>query len=616
MKRFISVILSVLMLFGANALSCSANAISSSGGGFVEYESGSMGYSISEDSGNIIESIRIFDSPDKEKYVSVYLDSKFLPGDSAELKFVFDNKIVAVGAAPIPFGDVVVWVDNNTAVLLSQYILDANSGKVEKINFGNLSRLKGNSHIYDNAAQELIFDAGDASTVNLIKSKVSPDGKNILYICEQYLYETDRMCRFYALYEIKTASFRIIHEQIYDYGYFDLFTGPFTGVFYAAHDAFWKDNNTVVVKFSVEDEIIKTQSISVNIKTCEVKKFLEWESYATQRVVSAMSADGKYWITEAYEPITHCITVSLESEDGLKYKLYEERKDRTAFSFINNRYFEVKYPKEKPVSTIYDLENWVMFKIDTRKLPHMVCEEENAAIELCRYIDSDKLYVRYAVFSSDPYSGYGEFIRNAEVSFDLIPFFMKNAEVLSSWAKNEVTEAEELNLIPRELQSAYQKNCTREEFCTLILRLLERRLGKTRYEICKDNKVTKDPTAFRDTLNEDILRANALGIVNGVGERMFDPEGEITREQAATMLMRAAKVLGYDTGIKGNSDAFSDSANISGWATDAVSYISLVNDKENGMAVMGGVGDNAFSPKTYYTRQQAFITMKRLYNAK
>lgn len=38
-----------------------------------------------------------------------------------------------------------------------------------------------------------------------------------------------------------------------------------------------------------------------------------------------------------------------------------------------------------------------------------------------------------------------------------------------------------------------------------------------------------------------------LGIVNGVSATEFNPLGEITRKQAATMLMRTVDVLGYDT---------------------------------------------------------------------
>ncbi|MBQ3404691.1 MAG: S-layer homology domain-containing protein [Oscillospiraceae bacterium] len=41
--------------------------------------------------------------------------------------------------------------------------------------------------------------------------------------------------------------------------------------------------------------------------------------------------------------------------------------------------------------------------------------------------------------------------------------------------------------------------------------------------------------------------ANTYGIVNGVGNGKFNPEGTITRQEAATMVARAAKLCGMDT---------------------------------------------------------------------
>ena len=44
-----------------------------------------------------------------------------------------------------------------------------------------------------------------------------------------------------------------------------------------------------------------------------------------------------------------------------------------------------------------------------------------------------------------------------------------------------------------------------------------------------------------------MLAANALGIINGVGDNKFYPNGTFTRAQAAAIINRVADVLGVET---------------------------------------------------------------------
>lgn len=62
-----------------------------------------------------------------------------------------------------------------------------------------------------------------------------------------------------------------------------------------------------------------------------------------------------------------------------------------------------------------------------------------------------------------------------------------------------------------------------------------------------------------------------------------------------------------------NSNVFSDDDKIGIWAKDAVYNINSVADR-NGNSVMSGVGNNMFNPKGFYTREQAILTIFRLYN--
>jgi hypothetical protein len=79
------------------------------------------------------------------------------------------------------------------------------------------------------------------------------------------------------------------------------------------------------------------------------------------------------------------------------------------------------------------------------------------------------------------------------------------------------------------------------------------------------------------------------------------------------MLSRTAKVLGVS--LNSSSLNFTDNNDIASWAKDSVSAITSIPDKTNQSRVMGSTGNNNFSPKASYTKQQAFITVKRLFNA-
>ena len=183
---------------------------------------------------------------------------------------------------------------------------------------------------------------------------------------------------------------------------------------------------------------------------------------------------------------------------------------------------------------------------------------------------------------------------------------------MDGWAYEEVVAAIKADLVPQYLQNQYKTNITRADFAALAVELITTETGKTAEELVKEatgktltQLVTEYP--FTDANSEDILVANALGIINGKGNGIFDPYGLLTRQDAATMLMRVGKYLGK-TDV-GESDAtFSDGTAIAGYAQEAVEYV-------NALGVMNGTSATTFSPKGTYTRQQAYITSYRLFEA-
>ena len=101
--------------------------------------------------------------------------------------------------------------------------------------------------------------------------------------------------------------------------------------------------------------------------------------------------------------------------------------------------------------------------------------------------------------------------------------------------------------------------------------------------------------------------AAANGIVSGVGNNKFDPDGNITREQMATILYRYAKKKGIDTSKRGDLSGFPDGGKVESWANDAAQW--TVAEK-----IIGG-SEGYLLPQGNATRAQvATILMRYIEN--
>lgn len=187
-------------------------------------------------------------------------------------------------------------------------------------------------------------------------------------------------------------------------------------------------------------------------------------------------------------------------------------------------------------------------------------------------------------------------------------------DVIAPWAKQEVEQAISLGLVPAALQLQYASNINRSDFTRLIVRLIEEKKGQPIEEVLKTEGKMVDPDAFFDTKDRLILAAHSLGLVNGVAEREFRTYSELTREEAAVILERTARYLGVSPESTAEI-AYADQEKIAPWAVKSIRFASAVKDRGNGASLMGSAGQNRFDPKGNLTRQQAYIIMKRLFNA-
>ncbi|MGM9563550.1 MAG: leucine-rich repeat protein [Faecousia sp.] len=87
----------------------------------------------------------------------------------------------------------------------------------------------------------------------------------------------------------------------------------------------------------------------------------------------------------------------------------------------------------------------------------------------------------------------------------------------------------------------------------------------------------KGTNTFADVPNgrwytDAIAWAAAEGVVGGVGNGKFEPDGNVTREQMATILFRYANKKGFDTSKRGDLSGFPDASRVSFYAKDALAW--------------------------------------------
>lgn len=187
--------------------------------------------------------------------------------------------------------------------------------------------------------------------------------------------------------------------------------------------------------------------------------------------------------------------------------------------------------------------------------------------------------------------------------------------VYSGWAVTELTEAYDNSLVTVELykNGNYTRNISRGEFARIAAQVLIQ-CGAD-YDSFAKGLDGESAFKFTDTDGDLMIEfVSHCGVINGISETEFSPDGELTREQAAAMLSRIVTYLGTEPTVNTVS-AFSDEAQFSDWARNSIYTVAGLYDKVNSLAVMGGTGEGIFSPNTGYTVEQALISAKRLLRA-
>ena len=170
----------------------------------------------------------------------------------------------------------------------------------------------------------------------------------------------------------------------------------------------------------------------------------------------------------------------------------------------------------------------------------------------------------------------------------------------SDWAVEEINAAIEAGLVPENLQKNYQNALPRGSVVQMFINLIEKSTGQSIEDFMEAKGVKINNNAFTDTNDKAVLAANALGIINGVGNGKFEPDSTLTRAHVAALINRVANLLGIST--EGYTHNFTD---VSGhWASPELGWPVYVGG-------INGVGDNRFEPDEPLTNEHVIAAVYR-----
>ena len=178
----------------------------------------------------------------------------------------------------------------------------------------------------------------------------------------------------------------------------------------------------------------------------------------------------------------------------------------------------------------------------------------------------------------------------------------------SKWATEYIAEAVKYGIINDDDSWNYTAPICREDFCNIAVKMME----TAGVILPTDNP--QRPLGIKDTDNVNVLKLYKSGVILGKEHHKtgitFAPNDFITREEAATILYRMAKIMGIGLGVMRPEVVYYwDEDKASDWALDAIKYMRNIR-------VMDGVNGYEFYPKDTYTVEQAIATMIRLFEKK
>ena len=172
--------------------------------------------------------------------------------------------------------------------------------------------------------------------------------------------------------------------------------------------------------------------------------------------------------------------------------------------------------------------------------------------------------------------------------------------VAAPWAEESIRYGLDKGIILPYMNHSFESDMTRIDFCKAVVTALD---GAVERNLMTEALQMGPRDVFSDTKDAYVIAAYYLGIVSGTGDGGFRPEGNITRQEAAKMLTAAMQLLKE---VQGTDMGYADAEQIAPWAVESVNAAGAAG-------VMTGTGEG-FEPLRTYSRQQAFVSIVRMYD--
>ncbi|MCB5559809.1 leucine-rich repeat protein, partial [Anaerosalibacter bizertensis] len=346
-----------------------------------------------------------------------------------------------------------------------------------------------------------------------------------------------------------------------------------------------------VEKYGLEKEYILTIKPPENIVVPENPEEPETPEQPTEPEAPETPEEGKVEVEikdgEKIETEVGEIKVALGSfdKDIGKVKLVADKTDS---------YLELKLVDEKGqvVETKKPIEVRIPFKGNVKKADNVTAilvKEDGTKEPIGGVYDEKTKTIKFLT------NEYGKFIVEEGKKE-----FKDTANI--AWAKEAIESMAVKGIIKGKPGDKFDPNAniSRAEFAALASRML----------MLNENVSTKSP--FKDVSKSawyynEVVAAYENGIIKGRPGQIFDPTGEITREEIVKIIGTILKENGYGNIDKTNLNKLKDSSSISSWAIEEAAI--AVNS-----GVVKGNGSGNFAPKAKATRAETATMLYRLYD--
>lgn len=169
-------------------------------------------------------------------------------------------------------------------------------------------------------------------------------------------------------------------------------------------------------------------------------------------------------------------------------------------------------------------------------------------------------------------------------------------DIPAKWAYESISDGIKKKILTSDMLVDFNEPINRADFCDILYSFVQQK-----YNVDDNEK----KSFFTDTSKQSVNFLADVGIVNGMEDKLFIPNGLLTREQAALMLARITNLFNIQD-ENSNENKYNDEDYISEWAQKGIM-------KMHRLGIMMGDENKCFNPQKNCTKEEVIVAIMRLY---